>query len=175
MTPLNTQCFRCGNVLSATQAQKAILSSPFRAEGDHAFSVASTGTPIRRYPEPSALQLQLTPVRYRSRLSGAGASPTECLRDYLSGQQQGRRGGKDVRVRVVQRMGEENVGMFSPLWEGSEREYPLPGAYMINPFERSSIRTKFMDHVVLSPGGVVLVTSPGTESSNLPPQSLNNL
>ena len=30
------------------------------------------------------------------------------------------------------------------------------------------------DRVVLSPGGAVLVTSPGTESSNPPPQSLND-
>ena len=154
MTPLNTQYFRCGNVLSATQAQKAILSNPFRAEGDHAFSVASTGTPVHRYPEPSALQLQLTPVDYRSRLSGAGASPTECLRDYLSGQQQGRRGGKDVRVsvrvRVVQRMGRGKCWNVFPVLGGvGTRLSPLGGIHD-QPFEMSSIRTKFAYHVVLS-------------------------
>lgn len=51
---------------------------------------ASDGTPSR--PRISSLPAHYTPVgnsnaatNERSRLSGAGGSPTECFRDYLSG------------------------------------------------------------------------------------------
>ena len=43
------------------------------------------------------------------------------------------------------------------------------------PGEMSSIRSKLIDHVVQSPERVVLVTSPGTESSNLPPPFVERL
>lgn len=50
---------------------------------------ASSGSPVRDHL--ASLPSQFTPVgncsstNDRSRLSGAGASPTECFRDYLSG------------------------------------------------------------------------------------------
>ena len=58
-----------------------------------------------------------------------------------------------------------------PVLGGNARKYPLSGIYWTNtlPGEMSSIRGKLADHVgdhvVLSPEGVGLVTSPGTESS----------
>lgn len=61
---------------------------------EHSSAVAApagtcSGTPVR--PRFASLPSHLTPVgnwnatNDRSRLSGAGGSPTECLRDYLSG------------------------------------------------------------------------------------------
>ena len=68
-----------------------------------------------------------------------------------------------------------------PVLGGNARKCPLPGIYLTNtlPGEMSSIRGKLADHVgdhvVLSLEGVVLVTSPGTESSYpRPPQSLKH-
>ena len=54
---------------------------------------ASSGTPVRHRLASLPCQSHFTPVgnwsskNDRSRLSGAGGSPTECFRDYLSGHQ----------------------------------------------------------------------------------------
>ena len=58
------------------------------------------------------------------------------------------------------------VGLFSPFWEGTTGKYPPPGDMIDQPpWKRSSIRSQFAEHVwddvFLSPGGAVLVTSPG--------------
>ncbi len=88
---------------SSPQAQQEILANPMSANSDdHGGAAAaaaaeppaeaSNSTPVRPRVPPSVLS-HLTPVgnwnstNDRSRLSGAGWSPTECLRDYLSGLQ----------------------------------------------------------------------------------------
>lgn len=71
------------------KAQKEILASPVgNTELDNSLTAAGS-TPVR--PRPISLPIHLTPVGNwnsaidRSRLSGTGGSPTEFLRDYLSG------------------------------------------------------------------------------------------
>lgn len=66
------------------------------ADEDRSSPLRETGTPIRRHISPSSFRIELTPVGRGSRPSGLGGSPTECLRDYLSGQQGG--GQKDRNV-----------------------------------------------------------------------------
>ena len=69
-----------------------------------------------------------------------------------------------------------DVTILSPFWEGTARKHPLPGTYLTNPLVNDlnagqACRPCGGD-VVLSPEGVVLVTSPGMESSYpRPPQS----
>ncbi|CAM9445984.1 unnamed protein product, partial [Hapterophycus canaliculatus] len=82
----------------AAQAQMEIMANPMGDQPDHSSAVAasldgSDGTPVR--PCGISLPCHRTPVgnwnptKGRSRLSGAGGSPTECFRDYLSGCQGG--------------------------------------------------------------------------------------
>ena len=63
---------------------------------------------------------------------------------------------------------------FFPVLGGDGTIIFPPGDIFDQPLcEKCSIQTKLADHVgdhvVLSPRGAVLVTSPGTESSNPPP------
>ncbi|CAM9154423.1 unnamed protein product, partial [Scytosiphon promiscuus] len=85
---------RSPNVEShAAQAQMEIMANPMGDRPDHSSDTAgppdaSDGTPVR--PRGISLPSHRTPVgnwnpsRERSRLSGAGGSPTECFRDYLT-------------------------------------------------------------------------------------------
>ena len=58
---------------------------------------------------------------------------------------------------------------FFPVLGGGDTKISPPGDILDHPLcEMSSIRSKFADHVVLSPGGAFLVTSLETESSNPP-------
>ena len=83
--------------------------------------------------------------------------------------------------RPVQRLGGGggDVTNLSSFWEGTARKYPLVGTYLTNPWSNAmnsgqTCRPCRGSHVVLSPQGAVLVTSPGTKSSYPhPPQSLN--
>lgn len=85
------------NALSRVgQAQQAILSSPMVADEDRSSPLRETSTPIRRHISPSSFRVELTPVSRGSRPSGLGGSPTECLRDYLSGLQGGGREDRSV-------------------------------------------------------------------------------
>ena len=87
----------------------------------------------------------------------------------------------DRGKRVVQRLGGgAGTSQFVPVLGGDGTKKAPPGDLFDQPpGEMSWIRGKLADHVgdhvVLSPEGVVLVTSPGTESLYpLPPQMLNN-
>ena len=68
--------------------------------------------------------------------------------------------------------GGKGMSQFCPFWEGTTRNYPLPGAYIRPAPLVKSIRGKLAhqveDNVVLYLEEVVLMTSPGTESSNTP-------
>ena len=76
-------------------------------------------------------------------------------------------------------MGGERYLIFPPVLGGDRTKTSTPGdIFDQTPCERASIWSKSADHVgdqvAMSLGGIVLVTSPGTESSNSPPpQSLN--
>ena len=83
-------------------------------------------------------------------------------------------------LRPVQRLGGRGCNMFVPVLGGDGTKIaPTVDIFDQPPGGMSCFRGKLADyvgdHLVLSPEGVVLVTSPGTESSYPRlPQSLNN-
>lgn len=90
------------------QAHMEIMANPMGDQRDISSEAAaspdaSDGTPVR--PRGISFPCHRTPVgnwnptKERSRLSGAGGSPTECFRDYLSGCQ-GREEEEEEEVRV---------------------------------------------------------------------------
>lgn len=94
-----------------TQAQMEIMANPMGDQPDHSSDVAaspdaSDGTPVR--PRGISLPCHRTPIgnwnptKERSRLSGAGGSPTECFRDYLSGLQGRDEEEEEDEVRFVE-------------------------------------------------------------------------
>lgn len=96
-------------LVNSTQAQLEILANPMSGNLDHSNAAVApvetgSGTPVR--PRFASMPSHLTPVgnwnatNDRSRLSGAGGSPTECLRDYLSGLQGKEEEEEEVRFKI---------------------------------------------------------------------------
>lgn len=92
-----------------TQAQLEIMANPMSDNVQYPSAAAGPaeacgGTPV--HPRFATIPSHLTPVgnwnatNDRSRLSGAGGSPTECFRDYLSGLQ-GKEEEEEEEVRCT--------------------------------------------------------------------------